>query len=206
VAIASNPRDGASALAVFYATREGQTRRIAEHLASALRDRGCAVDVMNVDGGLPPGLDVSRYAGAVVAASIHTGRHQRAMVEFVRKHRAALQALPTTFLSVSLSQAGVEDANASPERKARAAAEVRKTIDRFLRTTGWQPTRVHPVAGALLYRQYAPWLRLVMRFISGMAGASTDTTRDHEYTDWQAVSRFAGELADRAGRVSAHVG
>ena len=54
---------------------------------------------------------------------------------------------------------------------------------------------MHPVAGALLYRQYRPAIRLLMRIISMMAGGSTDTSRDHEYTDWKAVSRFADEIA-----------
>ncbi len=40
-----------------------------------------------------------------------------------------------------------------------------------------------------------PFLRLVMRLISGMAGGDTDTSRDYEYTDWQAVERFAGRIA-----------
>ena len=189
-----------TALAMFYATREGQTRRIAEHLAKALRVRGFTVDVMDVGGVLPADLDVARYAGAVLAASIHMGRHQRSMVRFVTRHRAALERLPTTFLSVSLSQAGVEDTRASAARKRRAAAEVGKTIDRFLRATRWQPAHVYPVAGALLYRQYGAGLRLLMRFISRMVGASTDTSRDHDYTDWRALSRVADELAgDVAG-------
>ena len=31
--------------------------------------------------------------------------------------------------------------------------------------------------------------------ISGMVGASTDTSRDHDYTDWDAVDRYADEVA-----------
>ena len=183
-------------LAVFYATREGQTRRIAEYVAKALRSRGLHVDVFDVDGALPVGLDVARYAAVVLAASIHMGKHERSMIAFVRAHRAALDRLPTAFLSVSLSQAAVEDANASAVRRRRAAAEVRKTLERFVRTTRFRPTRVRPVAGALLYRQYGVALRLLMRFISGVVGASTDMSRDHEYTDWTALARFADEMAD----------
>ena len=54
---------------------------------------------------------------------------------------------------------------------------------------------MHPVAGALLYRQYGAIVRLVMRFIAKVAGATTDTSRDHEYTDWQMLDRFVDELA-----------
>ena len=185
-----------STLGMFYATREGHTRRIAEYLARALRARGVKVELADVGAAPQPQLDVSRYAAVVLAASIHMGKHERSMIGFVRAHRVALEGLPTAFLSVSLSQAAVEDPEADPARKRRAAAEVAKTIERFVRTTGFRPTRVRPVAGALLYRQYGVALRLLMRFISGVVGASTDTSRDHEYTDWKALAHFADEMAD----------
>jgi len=66
--------------------------------------------------------------------------------------------------------------------------------------TLWTPQHVANFAGALPYRKY-PWpLRLMMRFIVSRAGGDTDTSRDYEYTDWNAVDRFAAEFA---GRLSA---
>jgi menaquinone-dependent protoporphyrinogen oxidase len=187
-------------LLILYATREGQTRRIASRIAESLGGRGFTVDVIDVGRPLPGDFDLARYGGAVLAASIHIGKHEKTMVQFVKAHRTALERLPTTFLSVSLSQAGADDMNRTVEQRSRSAAEVKKTIDLFLRITGWRPGRVHPVAGALLYRQYRPMIRLVMRIISRMAGGSTDTSRDHEYTDWKAVTRFADEFADDVER------
>ena len=192
-----------SAVAVLYATREGQTRRIAEHLATALRARGFAVDVLDVARELPPGFDLARYAKAVLAASVHIGKHERSMLEFVRKHRAGLERMPCAFLSVSLSQAGAEDARASSRRRKRAAANVAKMIEDFLHRARWRPQRVLPVAGALLYRQYGVLVRWMMLFIARLVGASTDASRDHEYTDWQALDRFAAELAQDAATAQA---
>jgi hypothetical protein len=45
-------------------------------------------------------------------------------------------------------------------------------IDRFFEDTGWKARRGRPVAGALV-----------------------DTAHDHVYTDWQALDRFAEEMA-----------
>jgi len=191
-------RHAVNTLALFYATREGHTRRIAEYVAKALRSRGLNVEVFDVGGPLPAALDVARYAVVVLAAPIHMGKHERSMIAFVRAHRAELERLPTAFLTVSLSQAAAEDPKTDPGRRRRAAAEVEKTVDRFVRATRFQPRRVQPVAGALLYRQYGIALRLLMRFICGVVGASTDTSRDHEYTDWNALARFADELAEPA--------
>jgi menaquinone-dependent protoporphyrinogen oxidase len=182
-------------IAVLYATREGQTRRIAEHVAATLRARDYVVDVIDIGRELPAKFDLTRYAAAVVAASVHIGKHEKEMVAFVKAHRAELERIPTAFLSVSLSEAGAEDASASAERRQRATANVEVTIGRFLKQTGWNATHVHPVAGALLYRQYGAIVRLVMRFIAMQTGATTDTSRDHEYTDWKALDRFADDLA-----------
>jgi len=38
-------------------------------------------------------------------------------------------------------------------------------------------------------------LRLVMKMISRSAGHATDTSRDHEYTGWAQVQRFAASIA-----------
>ena len=37
--------------------------------------------------------------------------------------------------------------------------------------------------------------RRVMRWISRREGRDTDTSHDHEYTNWDAVARFADEFA-----------
>lgn len=81
---------------------------------------------------------------------------------------------------MSLSEAGAEDLGATQQRRGRASANVRRMIDEFLRGTGWNPARGHPVAGALLYRDYGAVVRIVMRFIARYAGANTDTSRNQE--------------------------
>ena len=74
--------------------------------------------------------------------------------------------------------------------------------DRFVADTGWHPQRLVPVAGALRYSQYNFAVRMLMKRIARESGGSTDTTRDHEYTDWTAleqfVDQFAAETAPRA--------
>jgi phytoene dehydrogenase-like protein len=71
---------------VLYATREGQTRRIAERIAGALRLRGHEPDVRDARTDAPTSL--SGYRGAVLAASVHRGEHEPEMIAFVRRHRS----------------------------------------------------------------------------------------------------------------------
>lgn len=182
--------------AIFFATREGHTRRIAERLAADLRARGVAVDVFDVhpDVMVHGPIDWAEYDIACVAASVHVGRHEPEMVDFVKRHRAALERIAAAFISVTLSEAGAENPARPAVERERAAADVQRMIDAFVTETGWRPERTLPVAGALVYSKYNFFIRFVMKRIARKAGAPTDTSRDYEFTDWPALDRFAGEL------------
>jgi menaquinone-dependent protoporphyrinogen oxidase len=182
---------------IAYATREGQTQKIAEHVAATLHAEGLAVDVVDVK--MPPGLDLGAYAGVILAASIHLGKHEREMVDFARSNAAVLNAMPTSLLSVSMSEAGAEDASRKPEQRQQAAANVKGAVDRFLADTGLHPNRVMPVAGALKYLEYGWLVRFVMKRISKAEGGPIDTSRDYEMTDWVALDRFGHEVAASLG-------
>jgi menaquinone-dependent protoporphyrinogen oxidase len=181
--------------AIFFATREGQTRRIAERIAADLRAAGAVVDVFDLS--TAPAVTFSDYASVCVASSVHLGKHDRAAVAFVKRHRADLERVSAAFVSVSLSEAGVNDPKRSESDRQQSAADVQRVIDDFVKETGWHPARVLPVAGALAYTRYNVLVRFVMKRIARKAGAPTDTTRDHELTDWTDVDRFAAVLAPR---------
>ena len=73
---------------------------------------------------------------------------------------------------------------------ARAAAE------KFTEQTGWHPARVELVAGALVFTQYNFFTRHLMKLIAKHHGRTElDTSRDYDFTDWDAVERFAREFA-----------
>jgi menaquinone-dependent protoporphyrinogen oxidase len=184
-------------LLVLYATREGHTRRIAEHIAATIRSRGYAADVVDASD-LPSDFSMDAYEGAVIAASVHREKHEKEVVDFVKQHRGDLESMPAVFLSVSLSEAGAEDPAASPEKRAEAAADVQKMIDAFLKETGWHPSKARAAAGALSYSKYNFLIRFVMKRIAKAQGISTDTSRDHEFTDWEALDRIVDEVVPHA--------
>jgi menaquinone-dependent protoporphyrinogen oxidase len=183
---------------VLYATHEGQTKRIAEHMAASVRAHGLLADVVNA-AHIPDGFSLDVHSAAIVAASVHGGRHEKEIVRFVKDHVKELERLPTAFVSVSLSEAGAEDAMAAHENRARSAADATRMIDEFLAETGWRPTLIKAVAGALLYTKYNFLLRCVMKRISRQAGGTTDTSKDHEYTDWVALDRLVDEFVAHVG-------
>jgi menaquinone-dependent protoporphyrinogen oxidase len=171
---------------VFFATSEGQTRRIAEVLAGTLRGLGLSSDAIDVSSPGARTLDWGATRAAIVAASIHMGKHQQAAEAFVRAHLAGLATRPTVFISVSLAIC-----SKNPEEVAKARAIAQAFPDRL----GWRPTRVACVAGRLAYRQYGFITRWMMRRIAAAEGGPTDTSRNHEMTDWTAVKTLAADVA-----------
>jgi len=180
-------------IVIFFATREGQSSKIAERIARDLRAGATEVVVLDVKR-LHSALDWSLYASVFVVASVHAGRHEPEMIRFVRRYRHELERLRAIFMSVSLSEAGAEDVRVPAERRRRSAADVQQMIDRFVKDTGWQPERTSPVAGALTYSRYNVLVRFVMKWIARRQGAPTDTSRDYEFTDWPALDRFVDEV------------
>jgi menaquinone-dependent protoporphyrinogen oxidase len=179
---------------ILYATREGQARRVAEHVGADLRAHGVAADLVDVRA-VPDAIDWSAYGIVFVVASVHVGRHEREMRRFVTRWRRELEAASAAFLSITLSQAGVQDEHAPADRRAQARADVQRMIDVFTSETGWRPAHVLPVAGALAYTKYNWLVKLAIKRIARANGASTDTSRDWEFTDWSAVDRFVEQCA-----------
>jgi menaquinone-dependent protoporphyrinogen oxidase len=57
------------------------------------------------------------------------------------------------------------------------------------------PDRTASFAGALQYREYDPFTRLLIRLMMARGHHPTDTSRDHVFTDWDAVDAFAADVA-----------
>lgn len=170
---------------ILYGSTEGQTAKIAGEMAATLRGLGHTVTVVNA-GAAPAGLDPGRYDAVILGASLHAGHYQQSVRELIARHRAALQAMPAAFFSVSLSEGA---------RREETRQAVHRVAEAFLHEVGWQPQITAHFAGALKYREYGLIMRLIMRMISKHEGGDTDTSRDYEYTDWDAVARFARDFA-----------
>ena len=173
---------------VFYATTEGQTRRIAERLAEALHGHGFDSRAVDVATRQAAAVDWTHVSGALVGASLHVGGHQRAARRFVREHAGALNGVPSAFFSVSLSAAS---------RNPAEVEEAARIAEWLPASQGWTPAIVASIAGRLAYLEYGFLKRLVIKKIARKEGASTDTSRDWEYTDWAQVDSLAADLAER---------
>ena len=93
--------------------------------------------------------------------------------------------MPTALFQVSMTSANPDDEH---------TATAYGMVDELLSETGFQPDTVGLFAGALAYTKYNIFVRLVMKRIARKEGAPTDTSRDHELTNWPALDRFVDEL------------
>ncbi|GAB3270301.1 menaquinone-dependent protoporphyrinogen IX dehydrogenase [Sinomonas notoginsengisoli] len=174
---------------VAYGTAEGHTRTVSEFIADVLRGRGHDVivaDVAETDR-VPEGC-----CAVILGGPIHVNKHDAPVVDFAARNVAALSATPSVFFSVSLGV--LYD-----------VPEAQKHVREFAEASGWQPPTVWLVAGALLYTQYSFVKRQLMRTIAASkpGALSTDTSKDHDYTDWDELRRFAEDFADELATAAA---
>lgn len=162
---------------IIYGTMEGQSRKIARFMEEVLQENGHQVVIADAteEPPAPHGYDL-----VIVGSSIHLHKYNTAIDHYVKKYVGVLNALPSAFYSVCMAVA-----SDIPEEHQEAAA----IANTFLDQAKWQPSTTWHIAGALRYTQYDYFKRLIMRMIAKKEGGSTDTSKDHEYTDWNLVRK-----------------
>jgi menaquinone-dependent protoporphyrinogen oxidase len=164
---------------IVYASSYGQTAKIAAYLATRLEAQGCQVVVANARDVAPP---PDAFDGVIVGASVIARGHQPSVRAYIAHNVAKLNEAASAFFSVTASAGSIH------ERSRAAARDLR---DAFLDRVGWRPALRESIAGAVKFTHYNFLLRWYMKRASAMNGGATDTSRDHEYTDWAQVDRFA---------------
>ncbi|SMX38771.1 flavodoxin domain-containing protein [Maliponia aquimaris] len=174
-------------LLIAYASTEGQTRKIARHVADRLADAGHMVELVGLtDAG---DIDLHRFDRVILAASVHLGNYQPEIAHFIEDRAAALNGRKCLFLSVSLAAAGHE---------AEDWRGLEHIVRDFLDATGWEPDRVAQVAGAYKPSEYDIFRRFVMKRILATRDPHADPGTDKEYTDWPALDALVdGWVAEK---------
>lgn len=161
---------------IVYATTEGQTRKISEHIADQLRESGHEVSLRHC-ADWQSDFHIGEFDRVIVAGSVHQRRHQRELEIFVPAHLSELSAKPTLFISVSLSAAYPDG---MPEAQA--------YVDEFLDTAKWNPSGVLLVAGALRYDEYDYFMEQIVRHVVLKDREDAGGRGENEFTNWDALS------------------
>ena len=169
-------------LLIVFGTTEGQTAKIAKHVLQTAHGLGhtVALERADADGPVTP----EGFDAVVLAGSVHAGRYQKPLEDYARAHAGALSAMPSLFLSVSLTAAGDDEEEWT---------ELVACSERFAEETGWRPGRVEQVAGAFKFAGYGFFTYWAMRWIARQKGQTVGAHETREYTDWEALDRLIGE-------------
>jgi menaquinone-dependent protoporphyrinogen oxidase len=169
---------------IVHGTTEGHTRELSQFAARCLREAGHTATVE------PAGMssiypDPAAYERTLLAASLHVGRYQPALVQFARTHYESLNAATSAFLSVSLAAAGITPPDWDP---------LDDCLARFLDETQWTPRSVHHAAGAIRYSEYDFFKRLALHHLAQQR-AHAHKAAHGDLTDYDALRSFVLEFA-----------
>lgn len=165
---------------ILYDTVEGQTKKIALYIGEVLKAEGHSVRILRPDefhGSL------EAYDSVIVGGPVHIQKYPKKLRSWVGANAKELQPKLTAFFSVCLGILQKDDPRVQE-------AEKKIALD-FLAKSNWQPDVIEIFGGALAYTKYNWLTKMMLRMIAKKAGGSMDTTKDHEYTDWQQVRGFA---------------
>jgi menaquinone-dependent protoporphyrinogen oxidase len=179
---------------ILYSTSEGQTEKVADYLASRIREQDIEVQVFRIEKSSLRGpqnntiLDAVTQCGyVVVGGSIHAGSYQSVLRKFVKTHSLLLSEKRNALFTIALSAQGAE-----ADTTGKKALE--DAVRSFSDASGWIPEKHVTFAGARRYTRYNPVIRHMMKKIAERSGGDTDTSKDYEYTDWNDVDAFAASI------------
>ncbi len=172
--------------AIYFATRDGQSRRIAEHIFCRLTYSGNLPAPRDLALSLPDSSELAEASLIVLVAAVRYGKHLPETDHFLAAYQALTSSPPLALASVNLS------ARKPDKTSVGGNPYLRKLIARHRLT----PALAVAFAGRLDYRRYH-WLdRQIIRFIMLLTGGPTDPKTCIEYTSWNAVDEFAAGIVD----------
>jgi menaquinone-dependent protoporphyrinogen oxidase len=163
---------------IVFATTEGHTRNLATFASDRLRRVGHQVHIC--DAAQSDMADFARFEAALLIASVHLGRYQASLTKFARTNHVALNAIPSAFVSVSLSAAGADPSYPG----------LRDCVERLERDTFWRPGVVHHAAGAMPFSAYGFFTKFAIKLIARRHGMLVKSSQDYDLTDYAALEAF----------------
>jgi menaquinone-dependent protoporphyrinogen oxidase len=166
---------------IVFSSKYGQTEKISQFIADEVRALGHGVVVASVENA-SAFSDPTQFDSIVLGAPIYRGNYPKPFRNWLENNLESVSKRPCAFFSVCLAVLNAQE---------KSRNEVQSIVNRFLLRNHWRPDRWTVFAGALPYLKYNWFLKRIMRRISRNSGVDTQLTRNYEYTDWEAVSKFA---------------
>jgi len=172
-------------IAIYFASHDGQTRKIVGRLAEHLSAHGVGATITDLTAGASPVIDAKADL-VLLAAAIRYGFHLPAARHFLARLRAEIPEQRIAVVSVNLTA----------RKPGRQTAEGNVYLRNWLKRTGLRPALAAAVAGRLDYPAYRWFDRMMIQAIMTISGGPTDPATVIEYTDWQEVETLSQKLAN----------
>ncbi|MFD2183635.1 menaquinone-dependent protoporphyrinogen IX dehydrogenase [Rhodoplanes azumiensis] len=170
---------------IFYASRDGQSRKIATHVAGRLAARGIPATPTDLATSQPSAADLAAQPLVVAIMSIRYGKHLAEGLQFVETFKGLDAPPPLVLASVNLTA----------RKPGKDTAEGNAYLRKLITKNGLEPALAAAFAGRLDYPRYGFFDRHIIRFIMLITGGPTDPTTVVEYTPWDRVDAFANDIA-----------
>ena len=167
---------------ISYSSVDGQTLKICRHIQQVIENSGGTVVLFEI--GSHSACDLAQYDTVVVGASIRYGKHRPDVYRFIETNRNILGGKHSAFFSV----------NVVARKPGKDTPEANPYLRTFIKKTDWTPNVLGVFAGKIDYPRYRFFDRHMIRLIMWMTNGPTDTASSTEFTDWNAVDRFADKL------------
>ncbi len=176
---------GHAQIAIYFASHDGQTGKIAGRLAEYLEARGVHATLTELKAGQPSAIDDSADL-VVLAAAIRYGVHLPAARSFLVRLRTKVPENRIAIVSVNLTA----------RKPGRQSLDGNVYLRNWMRRSGLRPALAKAIAGRLDYPAYRWFDRLMIRAIMTISGGPTDPDTVIEYTDWKEVENLSQELTN----------
>ena len=166
---------------IIYSTTDGQTKLICEKIKNLSRfaDQTKIISIYEAakENLLP-------YEIIIIGASIRYGKHNPAVLNFIKKNIKTLNEKKSAFFSV----------NVVARKNEKNLPETNPYIIKFLKLAKWNPNKKAVFAGKIDYPKYGFFDRQIIRLIMFITRGPTDTSKSYEFTDWSKVSDFVSQM------------
>ncbi len=162
----------------IYSSTDGQTQKICEVLKGKDKESIIdSIDNININ-------SLSNFDHVILGASVRYGDHHKKLYKFVINNKSLLESKKTAFFSV----------NATARKFNKNSPSTNPYIIKFLRKTNWTPDIMTVFAGKIDYLNYNFFDKYIIKLIMWITNGPTDTSKCHEFTNWEKVEAFSKEI------------
>lgn len=162
----------------IYSSIDGQTLKICQKLQGKFDNS----QIRNLDS-MKEG-ELKNFDQIIIGAAVRYGDHNKKIYDFIKKNKAILEIKKTVFFSV----------NATARKEDKNDPLTNPYIQKFLKKTNWKPNKINVFAGRINFPEYGFIDKYIIKLIMWITNGPTDTTKSHEFTNWEMVEEFSKEI------------